>query len=84
MNPEIGRVPSAKLRHMKKEFNGKQVEFDIKDFNIRFHQEKSGDKYWLAQFEVSSSTIHEIRKKLKLEYQSNYNPHIVVLESKIN
>ena len=81
---EIGLVPLKKLQRVKRDYAGRPVIFSIKDFDITYHREKSGDCYWLAQFDVQPTSILKVREKLNLKYQDIYRPHIVVLESKIN
>ena len=71
------------MQRVKKEYHGRPIKFNIKGFDITYHKEKTGDCYWLAKFDVEPASILKIREKLKLTYQPIYNPHIVVLESKI-
>ena len=75
----------TKLQKVKESLKNTPVKFKIEKAEVIKHtEERTGNNYWLVVFRVDRKAMLKIRKKLNLSDESCYNPHIVVLELKID
>ena len=73
-----------RLKELKESLKNTPIKFKIEKVEVIKHREKTGDYYWLVLFRVEKKVMLKIREKLQLSERSWYNPHIVVLELKID
>ena len=78
---EYERVPLKKLN---KEVNRDvDISFEVTGVRVDTHTERTGRKFWLISLDVKCGYVDEFRKKMGLNTEVVFNPHITIFEKEI-